>query len=134
MTLTLELWQVISLAALILSGYGSIGLLLLRAVEHRLDQRFLAIEDVRKAASAQWQNSFSTVEMMVRGNEQRLTQVLVDLPLQYQRREDAVRQEVGIIHRLDAMAAKVDSIPRCDHRCDHRTCPLRAKEPSCEPG
>jgi|APMI01.1.fsa_nt_gi hypothetical protein len=121
MTVTLETWHIISLVVIVLGGYGSMGLLLLRAVERRLDQRFLAIEEARKAASMSWQASFTGVEIMVRGNEQRLTQLLVDLPLQYQRREDAIRQEVGIIHRLDAMAVKVDAISRCDHR----TCPLR---------
>lgn len=124
MTVTLETWHVLSLLVIVLGGYGSMGLLLLRAVERRLDQRFLEIEEARRAASTQWQASFAGVEMMVRGNEQRLTQLLVDLPLQYQRREDAIRQEVGIIHRLDAMALKVDGISRCDHR----TCPLRAHE------
>lgn len=121
MTITLELWQLLSLIVIIVGGYGTMGLLLLRAVENRLDQRFSSIEEARKTASTQWQASFAAVETMVRGNEQRLTQLLVDLPLQYQRREDAIRQEVGIIHRLDAMAAKVDALSRFDHR----NCPLR---------
>jgi hypothetical protein len=133
-TVTLETWHIISLVIIVLGGYGSMGLMLLRAVERRLDQRFFAIEEARKSASTTWQNSFTAVEIMVRGNEQRLTQLLVDLPLQYQRREDAIRQEVGIIHRLDAMAIKVDTLSRCDHR----TCPLREhrehKESRCEPG
>ena len=51
MTVTLETWHIISLVVIVLGGCGSMGLLLLRAVERRLDQRFLAIEEARKAAS-----------------------------------------------------------------------------------
>lgn len=107
MSLTLSAWEWLSL----LGGSGvalvtllfTLGRVLLHQVERRLDSRFGQLDTV------------------VRANEQRLTQLLIDLPLQYQRREDSIRQEVAIIHRLDALATKVDHLSTCD-LC---TCPIR---------
>ena len=97
------------------------GRVLLGQVEQRLDARFAALEAHRQQASGQWRDNFSALDHTVRSNEQRLTQLLIDLPLQYQRREDSIRQEVAIIHRLDALAIKVDHALNCDVR----SCPVR---------
>ena len=112
MTVTVELWQVLTLLGGLLGGMAALGRFILIQVEKRLDQKFETMEQSRAAASQQWSASFSAIDSMVRANEQRLTQLLIDLPLQYQRREDAIRQDVSIIHRLDALAGKVDSALR----------------------
>ncbi|HRY14868.1 MAG TPA: hypothetical protein P5330_03210 [Candidatus Competibacteraceae bacterium] len=125
MSLTLSAWEWLSL----LGGSGvalvtllfTLGRLLLAQVERRLDSRFALLEQTRQAASAQWGDRFGQLDTVVRANEHRLTQLLIDLPLQYQRREDSIRQEVAIIHRLDALATKVDHLSTCDLR----TCPIR---------
>lgn len=108
------------LGALIPLLFG-LGKMLLVQLEKRLDTRFAAQESHRETASAQWRENFASLTALVRANEQRLTQLLVDLPLQYQRREDSIRQEVAIIHRLDALAIKVDHLAQCDLRA----CPIR---------
>ena len=125
MNLTLNTWEWLSVIgglvgslALMLLGLGR---LLIIQVEKRLDLRFQALEIHREQASLQWRDKFSSLDYTVRANEQRLTQLLCDLPLQYQRREDSIRQEVAIIHRLDALAGKVEQALRCDARA----CPLR---------
>lgn len=114
-------WQLFGIVAFLLAGLGGMGKVLLGQIEKRLDARFAGMEQSREAAAAQWRASFATLDQMARGNEQRITQLLIDLPLQYQRREDAIRQEVAIIHRLDALGIKVDAALRCDLRA----CPLR---------
>jgi len=121
MNLTFDHWQLFGIVAFLLAGLGGMGKLLLAQIEKRLDTRFAGMEQSREAAAAQWRTSFATLDQMARGNEQRITQLLIDLPLQYQRREDAIRQEVAIIHRLDALGIKVDAALRCDLRA----CPLR---------
>lgn len=121
MNLTFDHWQLFGIVAFLLAGLGGMGKLLLAQIEKRLDTRFAGMEQSREAAAAQWRTSFATLDQMARGNEQRITQLLIDLPLQYQRREDAIRQEVAIIHRLDAVGIKVDAALRCDLRA----CPLR---------
>ncbi len=84
--------------------------ILVGQLEKHLDLRFEALEERRAQAQAQWREQFGNINTIVRNNEQRLTQLLIDLPHQYQRREDAIRQEVAITHRLDALAAKVDNL------------------------
>ena len=121
MNLTFDHWQLFGIVAFLLAGLGGMGKLLLAQIEKRLDTRFAGMEQSREAAAAQWRTSFATLDQMARGNEQRITQLRIDLPLQYQRREDAIRQEVAIIHRLDAVGIKVDAALRCDLRA----CPLR---------
>ena len=125
MNLTFDHWQLFGIVAFLLAGLGGMGKLLLAQIEKRLDTRFAGMEQSREAAAAQWRTSFATLDQMARGNEQRITQLLIDLPLQYQRREDAIRQEVAIIHRLDALSTKVDAALRCELRA----CPLRDSPP-----
>lgn len=125
MNLTLNSWEWLGVIGTLLGAMIplllGLGKMLLFQMEKRLDTRFAAQESHREAASAQWRENFASLNALVRTNEQRLTQLLVDLPLQYQRREDSIRQEVAIIHRLDALAVKVDHLAHCDLR----TCPLR---------
>jgi hypothetical protein len=42
--------------------------------------------------------------------ERELLQLKADLPIQYMRREDAIRQEVVIHAKLDALAVKIDAL------------------------
>lgn len=125
MSLTLSAWEWLSLAgvvglALVTLLLGA-GRLLLGQFERRLDLRFGALEASHQQAAEQWRANFSSLDDAVRSHEHRLTQLLIDLPLQYQRREDAIRQEVAIIHRLDALAIKIEHILTCDARA----CPMR---------
>lgn len=116
MNLTFDHWQLLGIVGFLLVGLGGMGKVLLAQIEKRLDARFAAMESSREASAAQWRISFSTLDTMARESERRITQLLIDLPLQYQRREDAIRQEVAIIHRLDALGVKVDAALRCDLR------------------
>lgn len=124
MTFSVSLWELFSLLGCGLGLLLGLGRLLLTQFEKRLDARFAALEACRALATDRWKANFSAVETTVHHTEQRLTQLLIDLPVYYERREDAVRQEVGIIHRLDALAEKVDDALHCDVRA----CPLRHHE------
>ena len=126
MTFTLEhLIALLGALAGLLGALFGLGRILLGQVEKRLDDRFGALERIRQQSSDAWRTSFSALEAVCHQTEQRLTQLQVDLPLQYQRREDAIRQEVTIIHRLDGIATKVELALRCDRG----SCPLRAAHP-----
>ena len=125
MNLTLTPWEWLSLIG---SGLGALfallflmGRVLIAQVEQRLDLRFATLEQRREQTDQQGREAFIALDSAVRAHEQRLTQLLIDLPLHYQRRDDGIRQEVAILHRLDALAVKVDHLARCDTR----SCPLR---------
>lgn len=109
------------LCALMMSLFA-MGRLLLSQVQKRLDERFSTMEESRAHAAEQWRNSFAALEHNAAATERRLTQLLIDLPLHYQRREDAIRQEVAIIHRLDALSDRIGSALHCD--ASH--CPVAA--------
>lgn len=129
MTFSFDLWQFLSLIGFGLGLLLGLGRLLLIQFERRLDARFAALEEARAHAAERWRVNFAAIETTVHHTEARMTELLIDLPRHYQRREDAVRQEVGIIHRLDALAGKVDDALRCDLR----TCPYRHR-PEAIPG
>lgn len=124
MTFSVSLWELLSMLGFGLGLLLGLGRLLLIQFEKRLDSRFAVLEEARAHSSERWRTNFGAIETTAHHTEQRLTQLLIDLPVYYQRREDAVRQEVGIIHRLDALAVKVDDALRCDIRA----CPLRHNE------
>ncbi len=97
------------------------GWLFLRQIEKWLDARFAAMETVRSHASEQWRSSFMTLESRATETERRLMQLLVDLPEQFERRDDAIRREVSILNRLDAVGEKVMKLLECDIR----HCPIK---------
>lgn len=103
------------ISALVALAVGMFGMArwLVGRLERSLDHRFAAMEQARSESSEQWRASFAALDLLARENERRLTQLLIDLPLKYQQRDDAIRQEVAIIHRLDALGVKVDAALTC---------------------
>lgn len=64
-----------------------------------LDVRFAGMEEANRKEAEQWQRV-----------ERELMDLRAKLPLEYVRREDAIRQEVVINAKLDALAMKLDDI------------------------
>ncbi len=99
MTVQVEFWQLLTfLVGLLLSFLAFVfaaGKLLLAQIDRRLDLRFAAVE-----AAAQ-------------GLQQLEKDFLVwkaDLPLQYVRREDYVRNQTVLEAKLDALAVRIDNM------------------------
>lgn len=67
--------------------------------EKNLDAKFRGLEESISKEGDGW-----------RTVERELLQLKADLPIQYMRREDAIRQEVVIHAKLDALAAKIDAL------------------------
>ena len=84
--------------ALAWSG-GLIGIIkwLLDRYQAHIDRRFASLEKANEAEAKEWQRV-----------ERELMGLKADLPVQYLRKEDAIRQEVVINAKLDALAAKID--------------------------
>jgi len=70
-----------------------------RQREKSLDERFLALSNEIKREGEGW-----------RQVERELLNLKADLPKEYTRREDTIRQEVVIHAKLDALAAKIDAL------------------------
>ncbi|HRD49784.1 MAG: hypothetical protein JNK95_04930 [Candidatus Competibacter sp.] len=112
---------VLSAIAALIGGLFGLSRWLLIQSEKRLDLRFAAMEEARKLSQQQWMDQFEALGDAQERNEQRTVRMLSELPLQYQRREDAIRAEVAIIARLDALGEKVCRALECDIR----HCPIK---------
>ncbi len=92
MTLTLSTWEMLTLMGVLVGGLLSIAIALIR---------FFIAQDRRL--------------------DVRFTALLSELPMQYQRRDDAIRFETAVLARIDALGEKL-------HRaleCDIRHCPVK---------
>lgn len=121
MNFTLNLWEVLTLVGTVTAAFIALGRMLIAQAERRLDDRFAAMEESRQTAQTQWLEQFQRIEIAAMKNEQRTLQLLTELPMQYQRREDSIRFETNVLARLDAMGEKL-------HRaleCDIRHCPVK---------
>lgn len=83
----------------------------------RMDERQVAQDELRKQREKALDVRFTSLEASIRQEgegwrtvERELLQLKADLPIQYMRREDAIRQEVVIHAKLDALAAKIDAL------------------------
>ncbi len=114
MTLSMTTYEWLGVIGACLFALAAIGQLLLTQINKQLDVRFKAAEEARKHASEQWQTNFVALENRHAETDRRLMQLLIDLPNQYERRDDAIRREVAIIHRLDAVGEKINRFVECD--------------------
>jgi len=96
--MTIELWQLISLALTFLGVLVTLGKILLSQIDKRLEQRFVAVErDMQRGRDVE------------RNFERELLQLKADLPLHYVRREDYVRNQTVIEAKLDALALRFEN-------------------------
>ena len=117
MQVTLDLWQVISLAVSFFGASAAAGKLLLTQTQRHLDTRFTAQETARAANHDQVSRRLDSMEEAARsemGNWQRIERDLLklqaDMPLHYVRREDYIRGQSVIESKLDGLALKIENV------------------------
>ncbi len=96
-----EHWQIFLFFCGVLSAWGVIII----ATTRWTLTRGLAANDLRMA---QVEKSISDGKAENQKREREILQLRCDLPLEYVRREDAIRQETVINAKLDTLAAKID--------------------------
>lgn len=95
MTLSIELWQLITLLVTLASSFIAIAKVLLVQIQKSLDQRFLAVEK----QSEMWVNL-----------EREFLRLQATIAVEYVRREDYVRGQSVIEAKLDAIASEVKRV------------------------
>lgn len=98
------------LVGLLLMFFGAVwafGKVLLKQIEKRLDERFAAQEVVRTEAQAHWENRFMQIESLARATDREMLLMRGDLPNQYTRREDTIRNQSVLEARMDALMNEV---------------------------
>lgn len=95
MTLSIELWQLLSLIVTVSGLLAAFGRLLLTQIQKSLDQRFRAVETQASA----WQEL-----------ERDFLKFQADMAVTYVRREDYVRGQSVIEAKLDAIASELKRV------------------------
>jgi hypothetical protein len=88
MTVQVDFWHLISLLIGFITTLGTFGLLLFSQIDKRIDAQNKRITDVERS----------------------LNQTLMMLPLEYQRREDAIRFETTLNAKLDAIGTRLEKL------------------------
>lgn len=106
MTLQVEFWQLVTLLLAFLGASAGAGKLLLNQMQAHLDQRFshfdnrlLGIEQTHKEEATEW-----------RRVEREMLELKAALPDAYVRREDYIRGQTVLEHKLDSLAMKLENV------------------------
>lgn len=117
MTFEVSLWQLVSLLLAFFGAVASAGKILLSQIDRRLDARFVSLETAKESASKTWNEKFAELLEHDREEsrymselERQLYTLKADMPLQYVRREDYVRNQTVIEAKLDAVALKIENL------------------------
>ncbi|MTD32533.1 hypothetical protein [Paludibacterium denitrificans] len=117
MKVTVEFWYLVGLLLGFLGVVFTFGKLLLGEIEKRLDQRFETIDKANKDSSTHWDERFSALLEQNRREaegwktiEKDFLRFQAELPLQYVRRDDYVRNQTVIEAKIDSIALKIENV------------------------
>ncbi len=117
MTVSLELWQIITLLLTFFGSVAGFGKVLVDQFERRQAERFDAHDKVRAEGQKAMRDIFDQHLNEERRNANALQALerdflrwQADLPVQYVRREDYVRGQVIIEAKLDALYNKIEIV------------------------
>lgn len=120
MMLSIDIWQLLGLAGTLLASMAGVALTLgkwlLGQFERRLDQRFRLQEEIRLATQKHWDSQFSSLEKAAAKEakewqriERDILLMKADLPVQYVRRDDYIRNQSIIEAKLDGLAVRIEN-------------------------
>lgn len=121
MTFELELGQLIAFVAGVMGLFTTVVTLLVKLLlnqfEERLAEKFASQDLARQTASKHWEENFAKVlerqdkdADAVQQLERTFLRFQAELPLQYVRREDFVRNQTIIEAKIDAVFSKLEVI------------------------
>ncbi|MBF0340224.1 MAG: hypothetical protein HQL95_04595 [Magnetococcales bacterium] len=106
MTVSVELWQLITLLLAFFGFVAGGAKLLVAEFERRLDQKFSSMETSIQNLTDRDQQADS----QLRDLERDLRRLQIDMPVNYVRREDYVRGQSVIEAKLDALYNKLENV------------------------
>ncbi len=102
----IEIWQLITLFIMFVAGVASAGWLLLQQIDKRLAARFTSMAEAHSKMEADAQKNTEAM----RNLERDFLKFRGDLPLEYVRREDFIRNQSVIEAKLDALALHLQNL------------------------
>lgn len=116
MNVTLQFWQLITLLLAFFGAVAGGAKILLSQIDKRLDAKFTAQEEARKTGDAniremlkQHINEEAKNSAQLLNLERQFLNWKGDLPLQYVRREDFIRNQTIIESKLDGLALRLEN-------------------------
>lgn len=116
-TVNLEFWHLVLLLAMFVSVIATSGRVLLGQIDKRLDARFDGMEETGKQGTKHWDNKFAALlgdqknsTDAWRNLERDFLKFRGDLPLEYVRREDFIRNQSVIEAKLDAVMLHIQNL------------------------
>lgn len=117
----IDFWQLVGMAGAVIAALFAASWALISVIVKQftaqLDQRFHGQDELRSQREKVLDERFKALENAIKSEgdgwrtvERELLELKAALPIQYLRREDAIRQEVVIHSKLDALAAKIDAL------------------------
>ena len=114
MTITLELWHLVTLLVSLLVSFFTFAFgfskVLLRQIEKSQDSRYAAQEEMRKESTKHWDQEFGAIKSAAAATDRSLMALKLHVSENYVRREDHVRSQTVIEAKLDALASKFESL------------------------
>lgn len=120
MTISIEFWQLLTgLAGILVVGITALfgfGRVLMKQFENNLTERFSIQEESRVSSQRHWDSRFSTLETAAADEakqwqrvERELLTLKAELPVEYVRRQDYIRNQSVIEAKLDGLAVKIEN-------------------------
>jgi len=116
MTLQLDFWHLVTL---LLGFFGFVAggaKILFDQIDRRLNERFAALEQARQSADRAMQDELARLineDEKLGGKLEKLDhdylKGLADMPVLYTRREDYIRNQTVLEHKIDALYLKLDA-------------------------
>ncbi len=103
-----ELLAIFGAAAVLVGGAWALVKIVVAQFEKRLDERFKAMEELRAEGRRIWDERFKGMEGRLTVQERDLSALIAALPIHYVRREDAIRGDVQVNAKLDAINDRLD--------------------------
>lgn len=102
--------SIVIAVATVLSGYWALATLVVAQFERRLDERFASQEEARREGRKAFDARFARMEGKQDLLERDVLGLKADLPTNYVRREDWVRNQSIVEAKLDALALRIENV------------------------
>lgn len=120
MAITIEFWQLLGMAGAVLTAFISAtfaaGKLLVAQFERRLNDRFIAQDESRAEGQKHWDTKFAALEQAAANEckefqriEREILIMKADMPVQYVRRDDYIRNQTIIEAKIDGLAVRIEN-------------------------
>jgi len=120
MTITIDVWDLLKGVAPLLTAFVvsmfTLGKLLIGQFDKRLNERFTAQDKAREVSQKHWDTKFAALESAAAAEakewsriEKEILLMKADLPNQYVRRDDYIRNQSVIESKIDGLAVRIEN-------------------------